>query len=298
MSVTGLQDQLVKANRSYRAHFLEAAIAGQAKFGPVIDTLCQMEPSTGPGNEYNFGDATPVMVEMEDERPLVPLGVKGWSLDNVTYVNGVSIKVEDFMDDRLGIHRAQISNLATGYWWKLIGLLRGLINGGFAALHYDGVAFFSASHPNNTFTNDNLATGGLSEANLKLAVTKLRDMRATNGEYLQLAPTHLVYGNDNEWVARDILMQSIQATGEQNMMMGLGLRGIQIPGLATGRWAVMDLSWATKPFIKQDREALSFTEVTAPDSHDVFSRRLFKYGATYRGALGYGHYQFAVGSTG
>lgn len=301
MSVAGLTTQLTRANRTYRAHFLDAAEKARAQYEPIISALCMREMSSGPGNDYNFGDAVATMQVWDQDRPIVPIGAKGFQLENVNYANGVEIDRNDFDDDRVSVFVNQIRNLPVAFWWLLMSRLRTLFNAGFTATHYDGVAFFSDSHPNDGNTNDNLSTDILDEAALMAAITQLRNMKTTNGEYMNLNPTHLIYGNDLEWVARDLLKQTVQATGETNVIaQQFQIQPLQIPGITTARWGVADLSWNTKPFIKQERSGPgpAFTGVTNPEAPDVYHRRKFHFGADWRGAMGYGHYQFIVGSTG
>ena len=88
---------------------------------------------------------------------------------------------------------------------------------------WDGSAFFADAHPFNVFdvdvgTYDNDFTGAgttLTAANLKLAKSRMRGIKAPNGKPLGLRLTHLLIPSALEETAKDLLEQDmvIQAVG-------------------------------------------------------------------------------------
>jgi len=298
MSVAGLQARLVNANKGYRAHFMEELWAAEAQWNPILDALTMEQPSTGPSEDVNFSDGPPTMEEWTDERPMSTLGVKGWNLKNKDYANGVAIDRNDLEDDRLGLYNNSIRSMARMGVLKKVALLRDLINGGFSgSTYWDAVEFFSATHPNSGNANTNLQTGALSAANFKAAVLKLEQMKDPNGEEMALTATHLIIPSGLKYTAKTIVGQEFLASGEKNINLN-EVAVLRVPGLTANYWAVADLSWSLKPFIFQNRRGIQFTEVTDATSDAVFHRRKYKYGADWRGRVGYAHYQFMVGSTG
>ena len=301
MSVANVSQQLFRANRGYRAAFVQEMEAAEAQWMPAVNLLAMDVPSTGPIEEYNFSDAVPRMTEWKDERKISKLGVDGWTLKNVSYANGVEIDRDDLEDDKLGLYMPRIRELARQGVLHKFQLLRDLINNGATATYtaWDGQVFFSNSHPlaDSASTNDNFLTPVLAEASLQTALAQLSDMRDSQGEYMNLKGTHLIFGNDLQFTAKDILQQERQASGETNIMRGT-LQPLHIPGLTSTNWAVADLSHSLKPFVLQNRRGITFTDVTNPDSPEVFMRKRFMYGADWRGAMGYAHYQLMVMSDG
>ena len=88
---------------------------------------------------------------------------------------------------------------------------------------WDGSAFFADAHPFNVFdadigTYDNDFTGAgttLTAANLKLAKSRMRKIKAPNGKPLGLRLTHILIPSALEETAKDLLEQDmvIQASG-------------------------------------------------------------------------------------
>ena len=299
MSVAGLQDQLVRANNGYRAHFVEQLRKTEAEWMPLLSAITMEIPSMGPSEEHNFGEAAPKMTEWVGDREIGRLGLDGFTLKNKNYANGVEIDRNDLEDDRLGLYVPQIRAMAEEGTLSKVDLLRDLLNGAFADLCYDGQAFFANAHPlsDSSSTNDNLITGVLSNDNYRSACTQLRELKDSRGRYLRMAATHLIVGNDNEWTAKEILNQERLATGETNIARGTA-QLLVLPGLTSTNWIVADLGKVLKPIIFQNRRGIQFTEVEDASSPEVFMRRFYQYGADWRGALGYALYQCMVGSEG
>ncbi len=61
-------------------------------------------------------------------------------------------------------------------------------------------------------------------------------------------------------------------------------------------WYLLDTSRTMKPFIFQNRKAISFTNLDNPDDHNVFMKDEFLYGADSRNAFGFGFWQMAFAS--
>ncbi|MCA9667370.1 MAG: Mu-like prophage major head subunit gpT family protein [Myxococcales bacterium] len=299
MSVANIQTQLTRANRGYRAAFYEQLESTRARWDPIVNAVTMQVASTGSSEEYNFTDGVPRMAQFKGERNVSRLGVQGFTLTNVEYDNGIEIRRKDLMDDKLGLYMPRIRQLAEmGYLLKL-QLIRDLINGGFTSNGYDGTVFFGNSHPlaDSSSVNDNLTTGALAEGTFEAALLLLAQMKDSYGEEMGLMATHLLYGSDNIVNAKTLLGQRTLATGEENRWFG-AVTPVQIPGLTAGYWVLADLSKPLKPFVLQEREALSFTSVESADHPDVYNRKVFNYGADWRGAAGYAFHELMVGSTG
>jgi len=297
MSVANLQQQLFKANRTYKAHFVEGLNSGRAKFQGLIDLVAMKEPSTGSHNEYNFNDDVPAMVEWTGDRPSSKLGVDGFILKNKPYVNGVDIDRDDLEDDNLGMYNRAIKRLgekASHHQWIQ---LRNLLNGGFTANGYDGVTFFNNVHAHKGTAQDNLTTGALSSTTFAAAVLLLENMTTTEGEELALHPSHLIVSPSDREMGMQILQAQRLASGASNVWFGAS-ELVVVQGVTAGYWFVADLSTSIRPLVHQMRRKTQLTTVTDPKSPDVYNRRTFRYGADYRGRAGYGYFQTIVGSVG
>jgi phage major head subunit gpT-like protein len=294
-----IANKLSYANRTYRAHFVQQLEAGRAQYQPSLDALMMKFKSTGPGDEHSFTDAIPGLTEWIDERSMGKLGAQSFYVANKPYAAGIEVDRDDLEDDRLGLYFPRIRQLADMYWRHRFEALRDLINNGASTTIWDGKAFFANDHPlaDSSSVNDNFNSDAMSEAAVQSAITQLRNLKDSQGRLLNLAPTHLIYGNDLEWTAMDILKQERQSTGETNVMRG-ALTGLMIPGLTATTWAVADLSKSLKPFMFQDRRPVEFSSQTNLDSDDVFMRKNYKWGVDYRGRSYYAFYQTMVYSEG
>ncbi len=292
-------NQLVYANRQYRAHFVQELESGRAEWEPFLKALMMEFGSTGKGISHSFTDALKGLEEWIDDREMTKLGEQTFFVENKSYAGGVEIDRDDLEDDLLGqlIHR--IRDLATKYWLHRIKELETLLNAGYLTTIWDGKKFFANDHvlADSDSVNDNLANLAMSEENVKTVITQLKNMKDSQGELLKLRPTHLLYGNDLEWTAEDILKQARQASGEDNVLRGK-MQSLQLSGMDATTWAVVDLSRTLKPFMFQNRRKPQFTEVTNPESEEVFKRKKFMWGTDYRGRSFYAFYQTMVWSAG
>ncbi len=294
-----IANKLVYANRDYRANFVEELEAGRAQYEPLLNATMTTFPSNGPGIEHSFSDALKGMEEWVDERVMAKLGADSFYVANKSYAAGVEVDRDDLEDDQIGLYRPRIRGLAEKYWLHRFDQLGDLLNNGATTTCWDGKYYFDDDHPlaDSASVNDNLSSSALAEAAVQAAITQLRDMKDTQGNKLHLNPTHLIFGNDLEWTATDILKQERQSTGESNVLRGM-LQPLQISNMTAASWAVADLSKTLKPFMYQDRRAPDLIEQTSTQTDDYFNRKLFKWGVDYRGRSYYGFYQTIVWSAG
>lgn len=154
-----------------------------------------------------------------------------------------------------------------------------LIKAGETNLGYDGVPFFSASHPVHPFSpslgvySNLIAANPLVDvdgkpilANYAKAIARLRSFIMPNGQNRNLQPMYLVVGPDLAFAAQ-LLTQGrfIDATDNIfNSGLGLAFNGVVVPGvqvivineLAAGEWYVVagDVGMSVAPLIYSERE--------------------------------------------
>jgi len=85
-----------------------------------------------------------------------------------------------------------------------------VINNGFSNTGYDGVALFSNSHPlaDSASTCDNLITGALTDANMKAALTLMRNQVDEANVKIQAVADKAFCGPDNEYTLYALLKSS------------------------------------------------------------------------------------------
>lgn len=290
---------LAQANKGFRALFFQALEQEASLVDKIIGALAMQVQSTGTSEEYKFADTYPKMEEWKAERPMQQLGVESFALTNVTYANGIQVFREEFEDDKLGLVAPRIQALAVEAARHRLELMETLINNAFSGTGYDGVAFFSASHPRKDggSNQNNLGSGALSASNYEAAMVKLHSIKDNQGRLLRNRVSHLICGVDNEVNALEILQAERGSSGSTNVLRG-SAQLLVVPGLTTGYWAVADLSKPLKPLVWQTRRAVEFAALDSLTDEEVFKRRILRWGADYRGVAGYGFWQLMVGSTG
>src|SRR5690606_11213730 len=126
---------------------------------------------------------------------------------------GYSVTWELVRDDQYDIFsgmgkNGSASGLAYGLQVRIETLIADIINNGFSNTGYDGVSLFSDSHPLYDapgFTGDNLVTGGLTPANLKTGMTKMRQQVNNANNLIAMRARQLIVGPDLEWTAKEIV---------------------------------------------------------------------------------------------
>ena len=279
-----------------------------------VDRLATRVSSNGTDEKYAWIGHPPQMGAVTDEIEFTPLSDASYTLENLLYGAGIEIRRSVLADDRTGDLLGQIrrlANVARMHPNKL--LIDALINGtsttvdGLSNTCYDGVAFFSASHPargRQSSTQSNLHSGaGVTVANLKTdigaVIAKLAGFLAENNEPINETMTKL------EIVCHPTLManfnEAIYASIISNTS-NVGNRDFQISILPTARlsdtddWFMLNVTDAgDRPLIFQEREPLEFLALDTPTSgDDAFDREVYKWKTRYRAAAGYAHWAKAV----
>lgn len=171
-----------------------------------------------------------------------------------------------------------------------------VLSGGFTNTGYDGAALFSNSHPlaDSSSYGDNLTTGALTDANLKLGLTLMRNTVDEANVKIQAVAKNLIVAPDNEWTALQIL-KSVNEAGElsnnMNVLPRLNLIVLDfLPSTAAAYWFLQDPSIENLKFMW--REKPMFDSEKIPKTVDYFC-----YGYA-RFDEGYADYRGLVGSTG
>lgn len=171
-----------------------------------------------------------------------------------------------------------------------------------ASAIYDGEPLCSASHPlvDSAKLGDNLATGALTEANLKLALTKMRATLGEAGDLVVMRPKKLIVSPSLEHTARVILNSSAipgSPNNDINTLKGmLELVVMDYLGSASTGNSATDDYW----FIQGDRHELNFFWRIRPEfkAMDEFDNFTAKYRGYMRYSYGVSDWRGIVGSTG
>lgn len=171
------------------------------------------------------------------------------------------------------------------------------LNNAFTVNGYDGVPLFSAVHPlvNSSGKGNNLATGALNTANLKIAMQQMRETVDEAGNLISASAKKLVVPPALEYTAKEILHSTLLPDTELNnansIKGALDLVVDDYLGAAAGgsdtAWFIVDPTycelnffWRVKPEFKWDEDFDTFVA-----KYRGYMR--FSYGASdWRGIIG------------
>ena len=299
------ENRLRAAARNFRAIFFQALEQNSARWRELIDTFALEVTSVGDSENYNWLGAAPLMAEWTGERNLQDLAAYGNQIVNKSWANGIKVQKETIDDDKLGLVRPRIIQIAEQYWYNRWVLVRDVITKGVSVTTcYDGQYLLSASHSSGkSGTQSNLITDLLDADSYAKARQYMRTFKNDVGQYMGLMGTHLVVCPALEAMGREILLAERNALGATNVWRGTA-ELVVVEGFdqndfnANKAWALIDRSKPLKPVIDQIREAVVFAALEKPDDYNVFMNRWFGYGADYRGNAGAGLWQTIVASDG
>lgn len=257
------------------------------------DKIAMAVPSSTRINTYGWMARLLKMRRWAGPRVIQNLNTHAYQLENDPYEMTVGVDKHDFSDDNLGVYGPLISEMGrVGRKWP-DQLVKAALQAGKVNLGFDGVAFFSASHPlDPAGVQSNLldvASGALDETSWNLVRTTMAGYTGEDGEPLGIMPNVVIVPPSRELAAKKLFTALYGASGSSNVQQGEA-QIIVIPELDNepAVWYAAYTSGPVKPLVFQQREAVSLVSKTAPTDDNVFSQRKFLWGLEGRGAVGYG----------
>ncbi len=168
---------------------------------------------------------------------------------------------------------------------------------GFSAAGYDEVPLFSSAHPliNSEGVGDNLVSGGLTDENLKTALSKLRAQTDDAGVFIAATANKLVVHPDWEFTARALLNSTQQAGTNLNDKNTL-------PNMEIVVWDYLANGTEAKPWYVQDAsiDNLMFLWREKPifDCEKIANKMDYRFYGYCRFDTGYVDWRGLVGSDG
>lgn len=280
--------------------------AGFASSQPLMSQLATDVPSSSRTNVYAWMAKLLRMREWIGERQAQNIASRSYSLTNKPFEMTVKVSRPDIVDDQLGVYTPTFREMGqqTGLWMDDL-LAQALKDGddSVKGLGWDGVPFFSASHPidldaretSATQSNNLNSSATISATTVDAARVALATFKGDDNRPLGTKLTHLVVPPQLEKAARDVVVAQYLANGASNTLQGAA-QVLVLPQLADEAtiWYAMDLSRVIKPLISQVREAPDFVQRTSPDSDPKWNRDEYEFGSQARGAAGYGLWFTAI----
>lgn len=309
--VTG--DYLAAVLTNFRALFNEQFLAftNDPDIGPLRSLLAMEVPSTTLQETYNWLGTVPVMTEWLAERKLAGLSSHNFTLTNRHWANGLEVDRDAMEDDKLGMFRPKIAQLAQ----EAARFPTQKIIEAFAdnAVSYDGQNLFDTDHkdPGATFqTNQaNTLTGtGTTlttlQTDLNAALTAMRRFKDGEGRPMNIRATHILAPPELDVPFRQLLNGAFYptvATGAAAIAPNVFMNSLKLITSAyltdADDWFLLALDQPVKPIIFQNRQEPRFESQDTAASDIVFNKKVYAYGADSRFAVGPGMWQMAVRTT-
>lgn len=244
----------------------------------------------------------PQMKEWIGDREIKNLSAEGYTIVNKLFSSGIAVKRSDIEDDTIGVYRPAVGMLAEDAKQYPDTLVADLLKKGAANKCYDSLPFFSDSHKTGEgkaqINCSNKVAKKLTPESYGEARAAMMSLQNDEGKSLRILPNLLIVPPALEGMARKILlMQQIDASDNIHYHSAELLVLPELAGMDTS-WFLLDVTKPIKPFIVQERRPVEFTAMDKPDDESVFMRDEFRYGASWRGNVGYTLWQLAYMSTG
>lgn len=214
------------------------------------------------------------------------------TLEPERYDQGYEVTWELVRDDLYNVMKGlgnggSAAGLAYGLQTRVESNVANVINDGFDNIGYDGTSLFASDHAlaDSTSYGENLITGALTPANLKLGMTAMRKQVNPAGLKIMARAKELLVGPDLEFTAKEIITSSLQAHEESNTKNVIqGLTPVVLDYIEGEKWILRDprfqnitLGWRDKP---------SFDSKQIPKTVDWFYYGYARFIASYVNWMG------------
>ena len=264
-------------------------------------------PSGSSQNDYTWLSMFPRMRKWIGDKVIKALEAFKYTVVNNDFEATVGVNRNDIEDDNLGIYAPQAQ--MAGFSAKQLPdeIVADLKNNAFVNKCYDGQYFYDTDHPvgEAKTSTSNKGTAALSAATVALAKASygaarlaIMSFKDDEGRPLALTPNILEVPPALESVGRMICEYDKLEDDKPNPYKGTAKLLVNPRLTSDTAWFLHCTAMPIKPFIYQERKKPVLVEQTDPQSDDVFSRKIFKFGAEARAAGGYAFWQMSFGSTG
>ncbi|WP_018652016.1 Mu-like prophage major head subunit gpT family protein [Actinobacillus capsulatus] len=120
---------------------------GLAKAPSQYTKIATVVKSRTASNSYAWLGQMPKLTEWVGKRTITAIQSHGYSIENKSFANGVSIKRTDVEDDNEGVYSPLIEDLGLAAGTQPDELVFGALKAGFSTACYDGQYFFDTDHP-------------------------------------------------------------------------------------------------------------------------------------------------------
>lgn len=283
----------------------DMALTNTSVIYPEISTVMT---GVGPVTQFNWLGAVPVMQKWVGPRTIQRLRAEKHTLSTEWYANGIELDYDDVSEDKLGIVKPRIQDMARMGPRKIDALVVDMYLNGFGAnlgLCYDGQYLLDTDHTadgaNVGAVQDNTIVGALASGTFNSAIQRMMEFIDTNGEPLELTHDTLLAGPLNQLVMRQLLLAPANAAGATNVDAGMarGVINARITGAShKNKWFLLNTKQGVRPVILGVEVPPMMAELSGWDQSNVFMNRTMLAGAHMKVGVAYGMWQTVVGSLG
>lgn len=272
---------------------LKAALVEGIKEAPIPDQvqgLVAEFPSTSGTDEFPTMALLGDLEQLLDQYTFTNLAEYIQRIENTFFGRILQIPRKQLEDDQVGVHAAALrrfGQLAAVHPYRRVPWL--FING-FTTAWVDGANVFSTAHgwPGGQAWG-NITFGPLSVANWRLAVAKLFSRPAPDGQAMELVPSHLIFGQANATIAKQIVGLETNTAGGGNPDYDPNVKLLKwgaLSGPYAQYWFVVGKEVgggaAQAPVAILNRDAPAVTSRTDPEDENVFYQELYEYKVSRR----------------
>jgi phage major head subunit gpT-like protein len=278
----------------------------------IVPRIATIVPSDSDSEDYSWLGATPGVREFLGEREARDLANFNYNIKNKTWENTIGVKRTDLEDNKLGMLKIRIQDLAAKaarYPEKLLcSFLTGALgSAAWPYLCYDGQGLIDTDHPapDGGSAQSNREGGTLAIATLWAGIALMANFRDERNDILGLSPDVLLVEPCLEQTARELVEADGSATTTTAGAV-LKRKGIEVmvspylfstTTVANGNWFLLDTKAPVKGLILQERSPVEFGSLEK-DSESGFMREVYYYGTRARYNAGSGFWPATYGNAG
>lgn len=303
---------LLRLRERWQVRYLRAFTDGPA---PVAEQIGQIETSTAETEVYDLLVQFPAFAQFKDQIRKSNMGRAQVRVTNEEFQATVEVPQVKIERDQIGQYNNMFDLLGQSARRHPDILMAKLMASGFSTNDYTGLPFFAANKPHlpgvvNGLTFTNLLTNKPSVGSWEAARQLMGNITDANGLPMGIGGKKLVICS-TKWASTFKRILHAELIGQ---VVGSGAAAVSNiyagdadmieftyfnTSATADNWFVLDQSWPVRAFILQKEVQPRFYAQDNPNVHkDAFDQHVFNYQGYYRGNVGFGLPQLAVGSTG
>ena len=304
---------MTRARENWQVTFLKAFTEGGAK--PLAELLCQQATSRKAVEIRKLLVKFPGFKKFTGEIETESMAWAEHPLANEEWADVVLVPRADIERDDIGQYGSEFEMMGMAARRHPDELLAAVMAGAFVTTDYTGLAFFAADKPHipgvvdaQKFTN--LMTEKPSAASLEKAYQLMANIKDANGKPMSLGGKKMVVCSDKyastfrKLLKADTIVEVVTGQGVAsvaNIYSGtadLAVFSYLNTTADEHKWFLLDQSWPVRAFILQHEVKPRFIAQDKETDDIPFRLKKNAYQGYYRGNVGFGLPQLAVGSTG